>query len=747
MNKYPKILLLITLLAASLLHADGFIVVPPPPIDQRPRPVQDLPSPYPLEVKYHHVETAIDEMTAVTSIDQEFYNPTSSRLEGYYLFPIPEGAVISAFSMYINGKETPAEMLDAFKARSIYEDLVRKIIDPALLEYYQQGMFKARIFPIDPHSAKRVRISYKQSLERNNGTIAYTYPLNTEKFSSAPIAEVSVKVTIRTKENLKNVYCLTHEAEIIRKNGYEAVIGYEVKNAKPDRDFSVFYTTDNSKFGISILTYREQGANGYFFLNISPDYSMGKENIQEKDIAFVLDVSGSMAGQKLDQAKKALRFCVANLNKGDRFEIIRFSTEAEALFGGIKPIDSASRQKANRFIDDLRAIGGTNIEEALTLALAAKLSAARPYTILFITDGKPTIGKTGEDELLSLLSQKNSAKTRIFTFGIGDDLNTHLLDKLTETTGAYRTYVTPEEDIEVKVSDLYTKVQSPVFTGLSLDFGKGIDAHLLYPKTLPDLFRGSSVTVLGKYRGHGAGRIALKGNVRGITQTMTYDAEFPRASGDNTFIASLWAARRIGFLLDQIRLNGEDKELVDEVTSLAKTHGIITPYTSYLIVEDEDRQVRQNRLPEERRSLSSVTKGIGSGFAADKKMEYESMKEKSGAPSARASSEIQALARSYNSEQLAQGKTRLAYTAKDGSRANLTDQVRTVKGKTFYQNGSQWTDILVQKAKGAQQKRRIQFGSSGYFDLLKKTPEAGYFLALGKNVTFVLKTEVIEIYE
>jgi Ca-activated chloride channel homolog len=733
----------IVLIAASVF-GDGFIVVPPPP---RSRPVPDLPSPYPLEVKYHHVETAIDEMTAVTSIDQEFYNPTSSRLEGYYLFPMPEGAIISGFSMYINGKETPAEMLDAAKARSIYEDLVRKIIDPALLEYYNRGMFKARIFPIEPHSTKRVKLSYKQSLERNNGTIGYGYPLNTEKFSSAPVSEVSIKVSIKTKDNLKNVYCPSHEAEVIRKSNREAVVGYEVHNAKPDRDFSVFYTTDNSKFGISLLTYRESGSDGYFFLNVSPDYGMGKDDIQEKDIAFILDVSGSMAGEKLDQAKKALRFCVANLNKGDRFEIIRFSTEAEALFGSLTAIDSVSRRKAGQFIDNLRAIGGTNIEEALTLALAAKPIAMRPYTIIFITDGKPTIGKTGEEELLAMLKSANPSSTRIFTFGIGDDLNTHLLDKLTDATNAYRTYVTPTEDIEIKISDLYTKVQSPVFTNLSINFGKEIEARLLYPKTLPDLFRGSSITILGRYHGHGASTITLKGQVRGKPQTIAYNAEFPQTTGAYAFIASLWAARRIGFLLDQIRLNGEDKELVDEVTTLAKAHGIITPYTSYLIVEDEDRLVRQRQLPEERRSLSAVTRHIGSRFAEDKKMEYEAIKEKSGAPSARASSEIQALSKSMNNEQISQGKTRLNYTEKDGSRANLAEQVRTINGRAFYRTGVQWTDVQVQNAKGSPNKRRMQFGSKEYFELIRNSPEAAQYMAQGKNVSFMLNAEVIEIYE
>jgi Ca-activated chloride channel family protein len=527
MNRLPTLLLLGTMVFASLSHADGLIVVPPPP-HPHPRPSPAMPSPFPLEVQYHHVEIAIDEMTAITAIDQEFYNPTASRLEGYYLFPIPEGATISGFSMYINGKETPAEMLDAAKARSVYEDIVSRLIDPALLEYYGRGLFKARIFPIDPHGTKRIRISYRQALERNNGTLAYTYPLNTEKFSSAPVGDVSVKVTIKTKDKLKNVYCPSHETEIIRKNAREAVIGYEVRNAKPDKDFSVFYTTDNSKFGLSLLTFRERESDGYFFLNISPDYNPGKNEIDEKDITFVLDVSGSMAGKKIEQAKKALRFCVGNLNQGDRFEIIRFSTEAEGLFGQLTPADTATRKKAEKFIDGLRAIGGTNIEEALSLALAGNYRENRPSSILFITDGKPTIGKTGEEELLALLKKLNSAGTRLFTFGIGDDLNTHLLDKLTGATAAYRTYMTSEEDIEVKISDLYTKVQSPVFTGLSLDFGKEVDVRLMYPKILPDLFRGSSITLLGRYRGHGTARITLRGSVRGTRQAIAFDAVFPQ---------------------------------------------------------------------------------------------------------------------------------------------------------------------------------------------------------------------------
>ncbi|MBN2189077.1 MAG: VWA domain-containing protein [Chitinispirillaceae bacterium] len=735
---------LLILIFSAAVFADGFIIVP----HHDPRPsVRPVTTPYPLEVRYHRVETAIEEMGAVTSVDQEFYNPTGRRLEGYYLFPIPANAVIGRFSMYIDGKETEAELLDAKKARAVYEDLVRRIIDPALLEYYGRGMFKARIFPIEPRSTKRVKISYKETLEKNNGTIGYVYPLNTEKFSAAPLKDVSVKVSLKTRGNLKSVYCPSHEAEIVRKSRHQAVIGYEAKNVRPDRDFYLYYSTDDSKFGISLLTYREAGDEGFFFLNISPDYDIGKSDIEEKDITFVLDVSGSMAGKKLEQAKRALRFCVANLNAGDRFDIVRFSTEAEALFGKPAAADDASRKKAEKFIDNLKAIGGTNIEEALRLALAARQKDGRPYTVLFLTDGKPTIGKTGDAELLSVIKNANSAKTRIFTFGIGDEINTHLLDKITEATNAYRTYVTPEEDIEIKVSDLYTKIQSPVFTGLAVDFGKTIDAHLLYPKELPDLFRGSSITLLGRYRGHGTGEIVLSGTVRGKGQELAYKAEFPESDNSHEFIAPLWAARRIGFLLDQIRLNGEDRELVDEVTQLAKSFGIVTPYTSYLILEDEDRLVRQNRMREDQRSFSGFTRKMAPRLAEESKMEFEALRAPEGAPAARASSELQEMHRSTNIEQMLQGKKRMEYKDKAGSVQNVTQQVKNILGRAFYNNGAGWMDVNVQKQKKEIKKNRVQFASAEYFDLLKKFPQAAQFMSLGKNVSFVMNSEVWEIYE
>ncbi len=718
---------------------DGLIVVPPPPNSGT--------SPYPLQVKYHHVSTSIVSMIATTNVDQEFYNPTGRRLEGYYIFPIPENAIIDKFSMFIDGKETEAELLDATKARKVYEDIVRKLIDPALLEYYGKGMFKARIFPIEPNSTKRVKISYRETLEKNNGTVGYTYPLNTEKFSSSVLDEASVEVSITTATSLKNVYCPSHDAAVKRKSDKEASIVYKTKNSKPDRDFTVFFTENESSLGVSLITTKVRNDDGFFFLNISPDYDIARSNVEPKDIAFVIDVSGSMAGKKLEQAKAALRFCVANLNTNDRFEIIRFSTDADALFGKLTKADKAGRDKATGYIDNLKAIGGTNINEALQLAFKVKSADSRPYMILFITDGKPTIGKTGEDDLVAMIKNTNIAATRIFTFGIGDEINTHLLDKFTEITNAFRTYVTPDEDIEVKVSDIYTKIQSPVFTDLTIDFGNAITAKLMYPKKLPDLFHGSSITVLGKYRGNGSTKIKLSGRVHGVQKALEYAVTFPESESGNSFIAPLWAARRIGYLLDQIRLNGSDRELVDEVTQLAKTYGIITPYTSYLIVEDDDRLVQNNRMADESRAFGPSLRRKSGTFVEEKRLEFESMKLKSGAPSARASSELQALNQSVNTDQIKEKQSRLEYKDDKGVSRNITSQVKMVQGRAFYNNGDFWTDIELQKQQQHGNKKRIQYASTEYFNLINQYPESSQYLALGRNVQFIMHRQMYEIYE
>ncbi|MCZ6701598.1 MAG: VIT domain-containing protein [Ignavibacteria bacterium] len=731
-NKNLFMLLVLLITFGGTAFADGLIIIP------RPSP---LSTPFPLEVVYHHVNVTINGNIAETSIDQEFYNPSNIMLEGYYIFPIPKGAVIKDFSMVINGKEMQADLLDANKAKQIYEDIVRQIKDPALFEYTGQGIFKVRIFPIEPRSTKKVSISYREVLNPDNGMYEYIYPLNTEKFSAKPVKNISIKVDLKTNRNIKSIYSPTHPIDIVNKDNLNAVISFEEENTKPDIDFKLYYNTNNDDIGLSLLSYQIDKDDGYFLLTASPSFIIDDDKIDDKDISFVIDVSGSMAGEKIRQAKLALLHCINNLNSGDGFNIIRFSTEAYALFSNIESATKSNIKKAEGYIYKLKAVGGTNIEEALSLALKENKRSNRTHLIIFITDGKPTIGETIDDKLIKKITSLNNKDVRIFTFGIGNEINTHLLDKITESTKATRTYISPNEDIEIKISNFYDKVQSPVLTYLSLTFGSGIKIFQSYPKNLPDLFKGSSIAVFGRYTGNGSKKITLSGTVKGGKKSFTINPKFIIDNDEYDFIPQLWASRRIGFLLDQIRLNGEEKELVDEVTQLAREHGIVTPYTSYLIMEDEELRLRRNEIVEDFQTLSPAPV-FRKQFEAD----YYAMKVKSGNRSVTVSEEFQGLIQASNFTETKQGSGRMDYIDDNGYKRNLTQQVRNVQGRAIYQSGKFWVDSKLQKRK-TKSKKRIQFNTDEYFKLINDKPETAQFLALGQNVRFYYDDTLYEIYE
>jgi Ca-activated chloride channel family protein len=624
---------------------------------------------------------------------------------------------------------------------------VRKMRDPALLEYAGRDLFKVRVFPIEPRSRKPIKISYTELLRSDAGTVTYLYPLSTEKFSARPIKSLSVKIELKSAEPLASIYSPSHKVEIKRDGPNRAVIGYESKDEKPDTDFQLVYSSETRDVGLRLITYKPDGDDGYFLLLAAPTLS-NQTKPAAKDVVFVVDTSGSMAGAKLQQAQKALRFCVENLNADDRFEIVRFSTEAEPLFHELVLADSDHRKRANGFIDDFKPIGGTAIADALQSALKVRPDKSdRPFVVIFLTDGLPTVGTRNPEEIVANI--KKASGVRIFSFGIGSDVNTQLLDQIAEGTRAFSQYVLANEDLELKVSNFYTRIKEPALTNLKLDLSGGVRTAKMYPADLPDLFKGDQLVVAGRYSGAGDVEAKLTGNVVGREQTFTYKLHFDDRKTTDDYVPRLWATRRVGFLLDEIRIHGETAEVRDETIELARKYGIVTPYTAYLIVEDEDRR----RVPMADRSMQSMS--------ADTATRTEVAKAWTGFKDKKEGEDGVANARSQNAFKFAQqapasiasgsseslrgfAAAAPAETPATARLSQYTQQSRFVNGRAFFQNGKQWIDSTAQNTA---KRQRVQFNSEEYFNLLTKHPEAGPWLALGQNVVLTLDDTVYEIAE
>jgi Ca-activated chloride channel homolog len=788
-QRMKKLFWLSLLMAATTMssQAAGLIIIhehdfwwpnPPQPIPPPPpiRPPRPFPPPVwaPLEVSFTRVTAQIKDQVAKTTVEQEFLNPNPRQLEGTFIFPVPKGAHLDKFTMEINGKPAEAELLAADKARGLYEDIVRRLRDPALLEYSGRDLFKVRIFPIEPNSRKRITLSYTQLLKSDGGLIGFQFPLNTEKFSAKPLKSLAVKIDLETKRPLKSIYSPTHKVEVKRHGEGEATIGFEANEARPDQDFELFYSQEAGDVGLSLLTQKTGEDEGFFLLLASPgEVKTGKT--VPKDVAFVLDTSGSMAGAKLEQARKALLFCVENLNDADRFEILRFSTEVEPLFDQLVEATRENRVRAGNFIKDLKPIGGTAIDDALRKALAIRPEKNdRPCVVIFLTDGRPTVGNTDEGQIAES-AIKASGSTRVFCFGLGTDVNTHLLDRITEGTRAVSQYVLPEEDIEVKVSSFFAKIKEPVLANPKLKFPEGVRVTKLYPASLPDLFKGEQLVAAGRYSGRGQGETLLEGTVNGERRTFEYKSDFPAESSEHPFIPRLWATRRVGYLLDEIRLRGENKELKDEVVELARRYGIVTPYTAYLILEDEQRRglVQDVRtLPElgrserARREVGALYGGANFQVSGDKAVSgaraYSSLKSAEVPQDALVMSGTEALrtapaaappvvmeraakASAYRMNGADGAVAATAPAAKEVA-SEFARQGRFVNGRTFYQNGEQWIDSEIQKKPSAK-RVRLAFGSTDYFDFLKQNPQAAAWFSLGRNVQMLLNDTIYEVAE
>ncbi|MCB1049163.1 MAG: VWA domain-containing protein [Acidobacteria bacterium] len=640
----------------------------------------------------------VDSGFAQIEVVHNFFNPNSRIVEGEFLFPLMAGGVVEQIRMNVNGKETPAELLDAEKARAIYEEIVRRKRDPGLFEWAGTQLIKCRVFPIEARGTQKVVVRYRVALARLLNTWTCSQWLN-------PDAPTDIEVQL--PEGLVNgTFSPTHEL-VFDQTGAKRTARLTAQKGSSLFELCV----PSQQELVSYQLCHKRSSQGYFWLTIDPAKWLAQEHIspksQAKDIAFVLDTSGSMAGAKMEQAQKALAFCLAQLKDQDRFTLIRFSTEASAFAESWRSVGPDSLKEAKTFVADLQAIGGTNFEDAFRLIQKLKKDESRAQMVLFITDGKPTVGTTEPNQLVHLA--KNHDQFRTFTLGVGSDLNSILLDRLAQQGRGARAYVQENEDLELKLSDLFQKIQYPLISDLKWTC-QGPVSEVVTPAQ-PDVFYGEVWSVCGTYAQAGTFKSELSGKYQGKTLNLIIELKLEDQAEGNAFLPKLWAQQRIGYLLEQIRLHGEDKELVDEVKRLAKQYGVVTPYTSFLILEDEAPDLARDRSRPEARA-------------------FESIVAPSGAASNQASEDVQAMRKSKN------------FYAKPDQKAPQALQNQWVAGKNFVQNGPYWQESEW----GKQSKtNKIEFLSPAYFELVNQAPELGPVLAMGEQVRFVWNNEAYEI--
>jgi Ca-activated chloride channel family protein len=703
MRRLNPLLLTIILITAIGIpqqpaFADGIIIPDPPICDPGP-----CPEPYPfvqLAIKYHRVHVTIEDQVAVTKVDQVFRNDNDWTVEGTYVFPIPPGAAVSEFILYVDGEPVEGRILEREEARKTYEEIVRALRDPALLEYVDRDAVQASIFPIAPGEERRIELEYSEVLTADNGLVRYRYPLNTEKFSTEPLEDVSVTVEASSPYPIRAIYSPSHPVDIQREGNYRFDVSYEASDVIPDKDFELYYSFADEDIGLNLITYRnpeDADSDGFFLLLAAPSVEVDIDQVIAKDVFIVLDQSGSMDGEKFEQAREALHYILDHLHDEDRFNIIAFSSGTRSFSDRLSPTRDISA--AHRWVDSLSAVGSTDINLALLEALA-QVNPERSTYLLFLTDGLPTEGVTDTDEILKNIEREAPRNVRLFAFGVGYDVDTFLLDTLAGQNHGATTYVTPGGAIDEAVSGFYAKVSTPVLTMPLLDFGE-IVTYDLYPDPLPDLFAGSQLVVVGRYRNAGATTVRLEGEVEGKQQHFDYPDQTFRRSGGADFLPRLWATRKIGALLNEVRLQGPEKELVDQIVNLSIRYGIVTPYTSYLVTEpealsEEAREGIANDAFEKMLSTPSMTFG-------------EAAVERAAAESGFSDAEVP--------------------LAPQGEAA---DVVRIAGSRTYRLVDGVWIDTGFDEA--LMTTVRVPFLSEDYFALAAARPDLGAAFALGTSV-------------
>jgi Ca-activated chloride channel family protein len=676
-------------------------------------PIRPLPPPMvargAIEKVRSAVHVAVTGRIARVTVEEWFRNPGPLLDEASYLYPLPGEAVFSEFSLWQGDRELKGEPMDAAQARGVYEEIVRRKRDPALIELAGHGLLRARVFPIAPGETRKITLRYTQLLDRTGDAWRFRYVAGS---GPGAAASRSLRIEVDSAARFGDPFSPTHRLTSSR-------VGDRLELALADTgargDLELFLPLARGLVGMSLITSQPAGEDGFFMLLLAPNAAAATQSVR-RDLVAVLDVSGSMSGEKLDQARAALVQLLSTLRSSDRFRVISFGSGVRRYATGWTPAAGDNVRAAQEWVRHLDTDGGTNIAGALAEAFAEPPGESALGVVVFLTDGLPTVGET-DPERIAEQAERGRGSFRVFAFGIGYDVNTYLLDRLTERARGVTEYIQPGGDIEQAVGALAAKVSAPVLTDLTLG-ADGVELYDLQPERLPDLFGGDELVVLGRYRGAGSGErsVTVGGRRSGREERFSTAARFGGEQPGADYIQQLWAARKAGALSREIRLHGPNPEMVSELKRLALRYGILTEYTSYLVQEP--------------------------GMMAQRADEIRPMapRDQAGAGAVRRSEAERKLASSYSLDAaVVAGAAADSLGAIERGRSGRSQRVG---GRLFVWRNSTWVDVAHGDSLRVV---RVAAFSDAYFALLRALPELRQAAALEPAVLVAGRRLSVEI--
>jgi len=716
-------------LAVLVSPAQALIIIEPVP--------HQPPNHHALQLAENNVWVKITDRVAEVTAEFTYHNSSRVNLEGTFLFPLPNEAAVDDFSLFVNGEEIKAELLDRVQARQIYERIVRRRKDPALLEFADRQLLQARIFPITPQDGAKVRLYYTHPVPADFGTADFVYPLSVEKLEAGSNCHIKIDVDISSSKALKTVYSPTHTIDLSRPDEKTAKVTCIPATAgQRAADFHLLATSAKGKVAANFLTCQDKDGVRYFMGMISPGVP-DEDEILPKDVVFCLDRSGSMEGEKIEQAKAALRFCLNRLNANDRFGLVVFNSDIEILSSTLTPATPEAQKKGIAFFNRLPADGGTFIDGALRTSLELFENNDRPKYLVFLTDGRPTVGTRNTAEILKNASAKNQHKVRVFAWGVGYDLNAGLINDLADQGRGVASYVEPGQDIEVEISHFFERINRPVLSDCRLDID-GVTIAEMYPRELPDMFAGSEVIVVGRYTGGSPVTVTLTGRQQNTFKQFVFATNFKPHTDKYTFLPKLWAGRRIGYLLEDMRRHGETQEVIDEVVTLSKKYGIMTPYTSFLAAPEEP-------------SMTIREFGVNRGGVGHDGMQMD----QSSTRRIVDAEKIRSMPVTTDAPDLAYAEPRSFIKAGKGADDELPEigipkppeelTTKTTGGKTFVLRDNTWIDADLLTGTAPADTIKIEKFSEAYFELIRQYPEFAEYLSVGHRVVVRYREVVIVI--